>query len=60
MAVDLPAFERPTKQTSGAPGSGSCSNRAAEVKKEARCKMDTANQYKGSQTLLYNQGFGSG
>lgn len=36
MAVDLPAFERPTKQTSGAPGSGSWSSRAAEVKKEAR------------------------
>ncbi|KAG0731025.1 hypothetical protein G6F23_015716 [Rhizopus arrhizus] len=30
MAVDLPAFERPTKQTSGAPAAGNWSRRAAE------------------------------
>ncbi len=36
MAVDLPEFDRPTKQTSGAPGGGSWSSRAAEMAKEAR------------------------
>ncbi len=41
MAVDLPEFERPTKQTSGAPGSGNWSSRAAEVKNEACCNRDT-------------------
>ncbi len=44
MAVDLPQFDLPTKQTSGAPGGGSWSSRAAEVKNEARCRMDTVSQ----------------
>lgn len=36
IAVDLPTFDRPTKQTSGGPAGGSWSSLAAEVKKEAR------------------------
>ena len=41
MADDLPELERPTKQTSGAPGAGSWASLAAEVKKDARCRIDT-------------------
>lgn len=41
IAVDLPALERPTKQTSGALAAGSWSRRAAEVRKEARWRRDT-------------------
>src|SRR5690606_11318753 len=58
MAVDLPALERPTKQTSGAPGAGSWSRRAAEVRKEARCRRDTEGfGYGWFRALLYNPAF---
>src|SRR5690606_20676023 len=43
IAEDLPALERPTKQTSGPVGAGSWSRRAAETVKRARCRMDTGN-----------------
>src|SRR5690349_12023055 len=58
IAVDLPAFERPTNATSGAIGAGSWSSRAAEVKNEARCSRDTiGGGYGWLRTLLYNPAF---
>ena len=49
MAVDLPELLRPTKQTSGAPGSGNWSRRAADVRNDALCRIVKVYQtFKGS------------
>jgi hypothetical protein len=49
MAEDLPALLRPTKHTSGAPGAGNWSRRAAEVTNEALCRIVKMDQtIKGS------------